>query len=70
MKRYSIRISGHLAPSWSDRLQGLEIHNLPNGACELAGEIADQSALHGLLTQLRDLGLELLAVNRVDSLDE
>lgn len=70
MKQYVIQVRGHLDPSWSTRLSGLVIHNLPSGLCELRGELADQAALYGLLTQIRDLGLELLAVNRVDIQEE
>lgn len=61
---YIIRVRGHLAPSWSERFYGLTIRNIQGGICELSGEIADQAALYGLLAQVRDLGLELLAVNR------
>jgi hypothetical protein len=32
------------------------------GATELVGEIADQAQLHGLLSRIRDLGLELESV--------
>jgi hypothetical protein len=37
-----------------------------SGATVLAGEIADQSQLHGLLARIRDLGLELQAVLLTD----
>jgi hypothetical protein len=33
------------------------------GATELVGEVADQAQLHGLLTRVRDLGLELESVS-------
>jgi hypothetical protein len=33
------------------------------GATELVGEVADQARLHGLLTRVRDLGLELESVS-------
>jgi hypothetical protein len=32
------------------------------GATELVGQVADQAQLHGLLSRIRDLGLELESV--------
>ncbi len=63
---YTIRVREHLDPSWSERLQGLKIHNRPDGTTALTGEIRDQAALHGLLAQIRELGLELLAVQQIE----
>jgi hypothetical protein len=37
-----------------------------DGTTVLHGPVADQAALHGLLQRLRDLGLPLLSVDRVD----
>jgi hypothetical protein len=37
-----------------------------NGTTELSGEVVDQAQLHGLLTRIRDLGLELESVTVVD----
>ena len=62
---YEIRIKGHLAPEWSAWFGGLTITNEPNGEAVLAGLVVDQAALHGLLAQVRDLGLPLLSVHRV-----
>jgi hypothetical protein len=36
-------------------------------ATELVGEVVDQAQLHGLLTRIRDLGLELESLNVFDA---
>ena len=63
---YEIRIKGHLDETWADWLGGLTIHHEANGESLLAGTIPDQSALHGLLTRLRDMGIELISVNPIE----
>ena len=67
---YNIRVRGHLDHSWTDWFEGLVISNESNGDAVLAGSIADQAALHGLLAKVRDLGLPLLAVVQVEADDE
>lgn len=53
----------------SDRLatffEGMTLVHRADGT-ELVGEIADQAQLHGLLTRIRDLGLELDSVTTED----
>ena len=63
---YHIRIKGHLSAHWSDWFDGMTIRNEPNGDAVLTGPVADQAALHGLLTKIRDLGLPLLALRAGD----
>jgi hypothetical protein len=62
---YQIRVRGILDEKWSDWFDGFTI--IPQGGDEtlLAGPVADQAALHGLLAKIRDLGLPLLSVERV-----
>jgi hypothetical protein len=60
---YQIKVKGHLDSSWSQWLNDLSITHEEDGVTLLAGPIADQSALHGLLIKIRDLGLPLLSVN-------
>ncbi len=62
---YQLRVKGHLDPRWSDGFDGLIITLEDNGDALLTGPVADQAALYGLLKRLRDLGLPLLAVNRL-----
>jgi hypothetical protein len=63
---YLIRIEGYLDPNWSEWFAGLTIRHDPNGETVLVGPISDQAALFGILTKVRDLGLTLIAVNRVE----
>jgi hypothetical protein len=62
---YRIRVKGHLAPRWSAWFDGLTVTNLPGGEAELAGPLAGQAALHGVLLKVRDLGLPLLSVRPI-----
>ena len=63
---YQIRIKGHLGGQWSDWFEGLTITLEENGDTLLTGPVVDQAALHGLLKRVRDLGMPLLSVNRVE----
>ena len=62
---YQIRVQGHLDQSWSAWFDNLTIQHDPDGGTTLAGLVADQAALYGLLTRLRDAGLELVAAERM-----
>ena len=60
---YEIRVKGYLDEQrWSAWFGGLEITYEANGDTVLTGSVVDQSALHGLLRKVRDLGLPLLSV--------
>ena len=63
---YQIRIKGHLGQQWTDWFEGLTITLQENGDTLLTGPVADQAALHGLLKKVRDLGMPLLSVNRIE----
>jgi len=65
---YQIRIEGHLGCEWTDWFGGLIITLEEDGDTLLTGPVIDQSALYGLLKKVRDLGMPLLSVNRVDPL--
>ena len=64
---YQIRIKGHLGQQWTDWFEGLTITLEENGDTLLTGPVVDDPALHGLLKKVRDLGMPLLSVNRVES---
>jgi hypothetical protein len=63
---YQIRVKGHLDSKWSDWFDGLTITVQANHKTLLAGPVADQCALHGLLAKIRDLGLPLLSIERME----
>jgi hypothetical protein len=63
---YEIRVNGVLGSGWSAWFDGLHVTSDEAGQTTIAGPVADQSALHGLLAKVRDLGLELLEVRRTD----
>ena len=65
-KFYRIRVGGHLDSSWSEWFEGLRLTREANGETVLSGPIVDEAALHGVLAKVWDLGLPLLAVNRVE----
>ncbi len=62
---YEIRLKGHLEARWADRFGDMTIVLADNGETLLTGPVIDQAALHGLLKKVRDLGLTLIAINRV-----
>jgi hypothetical protein len=59
---YEITVQGLLDESWSEWFGGLEVASHESGETVLTGPVRDQSALHGLLSKIRDLGLPLLRV--------
>ena len=63
---YEIRIQGHLDTHWTDWFGMLTVTLEENGNTLLTGTVADQSALHGLLRKVRDLGMPLISVNRIE----
>ena len=63
---YQIRMEGHLDTQWVDWFSGLFITLEENGDTLLTGPIVDQAALFGLVKKIRDLGLPLVSLNRVD----
>ena len=63
---YQIRIEGHLGRAWTSWFAGLSISLEDNGDTLLTGPVVDQAALHGLLTKVRDLGVPLVSVNRLE----
>lgn len=60
---YQIRVKGHLGGQW---FEGMALTLEERGETLITGPVVDQAALYGLLRKVRDLGLPLLSVTRVE----
>ena len=63
---YQIRVKATLDEGWSSWFAGWTIAPQPDGTTLLAGKVSDQLGLHGTLSTIRDLGLLLLSVEKVE----
>ena len=63
---YQIVVKEHLDSEWSEWFDGLTITQVDNGETILSGPVVDQTALHGVLIKIRDLGLPLLSLVRIE----
>ncbi len=63
---YELRIGGHLDEHWSAWFGPLTLTH-DDGITTLRGPVTDQAELHGLIAKVRDLGIPLLSVTRIDS---
>ena len=64
--RYEIRVKDVLDSRWTAWFDGLQVIGQGDETV-ICGLLADQPALHGLLTKIRDLGLCLICVRRLDT---
>ena len=65
-ERYRIELQGILDDDWSAWLGNLELTHSEKGKTILMGNVPDQAALHGLLNRIRDLGIPILLVARLN----
>jgi hypothetical protein len=63
--QYEIRVAGVLGDQWTAWFGGLQVSGQGEDTV-ICGLVADQPALHGLLTKVRDLGLCLISLRRLD----
>ena len=61
---YQIRVKGILDSSWSEWFDSFIIR-VDGQETVFEGSVPDQSALHGILAKINDLGLSLIAVNKL-----
>jgi len=65
MQIITIRIKGEIDESWSECFEGFELTYPETDETVLTGLVEDQAAFYGLIGKLRDMGLQLLAVNSI-----
>jgi hypothetical protein len=65
-KYYAIKLKEQLETNWADWFDGFVVEEVDDGTL-LKGYARDQSALHGLLVKVRDLGLTLISVTEIQS---
>jgi|APTNR8051073442_1049403.scaffolds.fasta_scaffold293813_1 hypothetical protein len=61
---YHIHVKGHLDARWFDWFAGLEITHTLAGETVIVATL-DQAALHAILARVRDIGLDLLLVQKI-----
>ena len=63
--RYRIVLRGRLSERFESAFDGMSLEHSPNRTV-LVGDIRDQAQLYGLIGQLQEFGIELLAVEPAD----
>jgi hypothetical protein len=63
---YEVRVKGHLDARWAAWFDGMSLQHEADGVTAIHGLVADQAALHGMLQRVRDVGIPLVSVTRVD----
>lgn len=67
MDCYEICVRSRLGSGCAMAFEQLTLCHEPNGEKIFIGCVADQMALHGVHMKNRDMGLQLLSVDQVDS---
>ncbi len=70
MPQIEIRVKGQIDPCWSEWFGGLAVGHAEPDETVITGQVPDQAALYGIISRLRDLGLELSLVIRSDPQQE
>ena len=64
---YQFRLQGHLDGQWVEWFGEVTIVLAENGDTLLTSPVTDQAALFGLLRKIRDLGVPLVSLVRLDA---
>jgi hypothetical protein len=64
---YQIKIEGHVNLDWLASFEDVTVQHTDDGQTVLTGALPDQTALHGVLIRIRDLGISLVEVKRIEN---
>ncbi len=64
---FEIVVKGRLSPTLIAAMDGFEVSRCDLGLTHLVGWVSDQARLHSTLALLRDLNIELVSVNPMES---
>ncbi len=67
---YHITINGRLDERWLRWFEGHTVDYLDNGKTLIVLTAVDQPALFGVINRIRDLGLELISVQKEDQAEK
>lgn len=67
MEFYEIVVKGHISARLADWDNDIAVSQLPSGETSFVGPVADQAALYGILSRIRDLGLPLVMVRKAET---
>lgn len=70
MQQIEIHIKGDINQKWSEWFGGLTISHSDPDETILSGIVADQGALYGIISRLRDLGLYLCCLSSEEITEE
>ncbi|MBN1686750.1 MAG: hypothetical protein JW852_08855 [Spirochaetales bacterium] len=65
MDQYEFSVKGHISDYWESAFEGFKISRLPNGRTRISGNVIDQAHLFKVLTRIRDTGLVLIEVKKL-----
>lgn len=63
---YQVKAVGRLGSQWTHWFEDLSVE-CQGKITIISGRIIDQSALHGLLAKIRDLGMPIVSVRRFEN---
>ena len=63
MQKVEIHFKGQIPAQWSEWFGGLTVNPSERGETLLSGLVADSASLYGIISRLRDLGLQLTSVS-------